>query len=73
MTGSGTKLIAIDGERSHLADLTARLGRKGVTCRLIRFEGDATVVPRHPDVRIILARKIHHGLAAGRDTKASVC
>lgn len=55
MTGSGSTLIAIDGDKSHLAGLTARLGRHGVTCRLIRFAGDATVVPRHPHVRIILA------------------
>ena len=55
MTRSGSTLIAIDGDKGHLATLTAALGRKGATCHIVHFTGDATVVPRCPDVRIVLA------------------
>lgn len=58
--GSGMKenrstVIAIGDDQSHLAALASGLGRKGVTCRPICYEGDASVVPRCPDVRVILA------------------
>ena len=55
MTGNGSTVMAIDDDEIHLSGLTSGLGRNGVTCRAIHFTGAATVVPRCPGVRIILA------------------
>lgn len=48
-------VVAIDDEQIHLTSLEDGLDRGGVACRAIHFTGDATVVPRCPDARIILA------------------
>ena len=55
MTANAATVIAIDDDQIHLDGLASGLERNGVTCRPIHFTGDATVVPRCPEVRIILA------------------
>ena len=50
-----SRVIAIGDDQSHLTALANGLGRKGVMCRPIHYKGDASVVPRCPDVRVILA------------------
>ena len=55
MKENRSTVIAIGDDQSHLAALASGLGRKGVMCRPIHYKGDANVVPRCPDVRVILA------------------
>ena len=55
MKENRSTVIAIGDDQSQIAALAAGLGRKGVTCRPIHYQGDASVVPRCPDVRVILA------------------
>lgn len=63
MTSNRSTVIAIDDDQRHLAGLASGLDRAGLACRPIHFAGDATVVPRCPDARVILA-DLHLGAGA---------
>ena len=63
MTKNRSTVIAIDDDRLHLEGLARGLDRAGVACQPIHFTGDATVVPRCPETRLILA-DLHLGAGA---------
>ena len=62
---SATRVVVIDDEQEHLANLTDGLNRQGTACLPIHFTGEPASMPPCPHVRVIFA-DLH--LIAGSST-----